>query len=483
MKSNQDDLISIIIPFYNEKKYFDDCIQSVLAQTYKNLEIIIINDGSDPEYLEILHNLKNRCPEKIFLYHKENEGVSSARNLGIKKAKGKYISFIDSDDEWLPNKIEHQINILEENKLNFIHGSYFVLDEAYSLKGKFVARDLNYTDLLKSCDIGLSTVTLKADLAKKNLFPKISTKEDYVCWLNIVKKLNYLVCDPQVVTIYRKRTDSLSSKFMFKFVNAYKVYNTYERFGFLKSFYYTLRLSIYYIIKQNLIRNKNLYPINFDYLIDFKKINYEKSFMLVALNMASLSYMSLLYDNAKNIIFWIDGVCARFIIKNYVKTAGRKVLKSLSLPENIQNVYLLGKYSDKQINYISNTLNKNVEFIELPFFNNHYETSRFKLNLKDSSLVLINISTPKQEIIAKNLLKNNFSKKIFILCLGGGIAMAAGEEKIVPEFIEKLNLEWLWRLKTDTLFRLKRLIRTGSVFLFKKIFKYFNKINFRELVK
>ena len=60
--------------------------------------------------------------------------------------------------------------------------------------------------------------------------------------------------------------------------------------------------------------------------------------------------------------------------------------------------------------------------------------------------------------------------------------MAAGEEKIVPEFIEKLNLEWLWRLKTDTLFRLKRLIRTGSVFLFKKIFKYFNKINFRELV-
>ena len=86
MKSNQDDLISIIIPFYNEKKYFDNCIQSVLAQTYKNLEIIIINDGSDPEYLETLNNLKNKYPEKIFLYHKENEGVSSARNLGIQKA-------------------------------------------------------------------------------------------------------------------------------------------------------------------------------------------------------------------------------------------------------------------------------------------------------------------------------------------------------------------------------------------------------------
>ena len=482
MKSNQDDLISVIIPFYNEKNYFSYCINSVLAQTYKNLEIIIINDGSDPEYLEILQNFKNKYPEKIFLYHKENEGVSSARNLGIQKAKGKYISFLDSDDEWLPNKIEYQINILKEKKLNFIHGSYFVMDEEFNLKGKFIAKDLNYKNLLKSCDIGLSTVMLKADIAKKNLFPNISTKEDYVCWLNIIKELNYLVCDTQVLSIYRKRNDSLSSKFIVKFINAFKVYNTYESFGFLKSFYYTFRLSIYYVIKENLIRNKNLYPISFNYIIDFKKITFEKSFILVALNMASLSYMSLLYQNSKNIIFWIDGVCARFIIKNYFKTAGRKVIKSLSLPENIQNIYLLGKYSDKQINYTENTLNRKVEFIELPFFNNLYEASRFNLNLKDSSLVLINISTPKQEIIAKNLLKNNSSKKIFVLCLGGGIAMAAGDEKVVPEFIEKLNLEWLWRLKTDTLFRLKRLIRTASVFLFKKIFKYFNKIKFRELV-
>jgi len=482
MKSNQDDLISVVIPFYNEKKYFSNCINSVLAQTYKNLEIIIINDGSDPEYLETLENLKNKYPEKIFLYHKENEGVSSARNLGIQKSKGKYISFLDSDDEWLPNKIEHQINILKEKKLNFIHGSYFLVDEEFNLKGKFIANDLNYKDLLKSCNIGLSTVIVKADIAKKYLFPKISTKEDYICWLNIIKELNYLVCDTQAVSIYRKRKESLSSKFIVKFINAFKVYYIYESFGFLKSCYYTLRLSIYYLIKENLIRNKNLYPISFNYIIDFKKINFEKSFILVALNMASLSYMNILYENAKNIIFWLDGVCAKFIIKNYIKTAGRKVIKKLSLPENIHNVYLLGKYSDKQINYIDNTLNRKVEFIELPFFNNLYEAARFKLNLKDSSLVLINIATPKQEIIAKNLLKNNSSKKIFVLCLGGGIAMAAGEEKIVPEFIEKLNLEWLWRLKSDTLFRLKRLIRTASFFLFKKIFKYFNKIKFRELV-
>ena len=127
-------------------------------------------------------------------------------------------------------------------------------------------------------------------------------------------------------------------------------------------------MSIYYLFKENLIRNKNLYPINFNYLLDFKKLNYERSFILVALNMASLSYMSLLYQNYKNVIFWIDGVCAKFIIKNYIKTAGRKVIENITVPKNIENIYLCGKRSEKQLNYIQNTLNRKIKFIELPFF-------------------------------------------------------------------------------------------------------------------
>ena len=181
-------------------------------------------------------------------------------------------------------------------------------------------------------------------------------------------------------------------------------------------------------------------------------------------------------------IFWIDGVCAKFIVKNYVKTAGRKVIEKISLPSSIENVYLCGKKSNNQLLYIQDKLRKKVEFIELPYFNSLEDTSKFKLKLKNNSTVFINISTPKQEIIAKNILKYNSSKKIFVFCLGGGIAMAAGEEKIVPDAIERLNLEWLWRLKSDTFFRLKRLIRTSSVFAFKKIFKYFSKVNFKELV-
>ena len=80
--------------------------------------------------------------------------------------------------------------------------------------GKFIPNDINYTNLLKSCDVGLSTVTISANIAKANLFPNISTKEDYVCWLKIVKSLDYLKGDNEVVTIYRKRDDSLSAKFL-----------------------------------------------------------------------------------------------------------------------------------------------------------------------------------------------------------------------------------------------------------------------------
>ena len=94
MKPNEhDDLVSVVIPFYNEGVYFDDCIYSVLNQTYQNLEIIIINDGSEEKFKKKLDLLKQKYPHKIKLFHNQNEGVGSARNYGIKNANGKYISF------------------------------------------------------------------------------------------------------------------------------------------------------------------------------------------------------------------------------------------------------------------------------------------------------------------------------------------------------------------------------------------------------
>lgn len=145
---------------------------------------------------------------------------------------------------------------MKKNKLQFIHGSYNVIDENNNLLGKMKAKKINYKDLLKSCDIGLSTVMIKADICKKIKFKKISTKEDYIYWLKLAKIFPILSGFPRIVASYRKRKNSLSSSFATKFINAFIVYSKYENFNLFYSIYSVIRLSIWYIFKQiNLKKN------------------------------------------------------------------------------------------------------------------------------------------------------------------------------------------------------------------------------------
>ena len=480
MQSSQNELVSIIIPFYNEKNYFEECIESVLNQTYLNYEIIIINDGSDKIFEEKLENLQSKNPEKIKVFNKKNEGVSLARNLGIQKSEGEYIAFLDADDSWLPDKLQHQINIIKKKKIEFIHGSYFVVDESEKFAGKFIAKNLNYEKLIKSCDIGLSTVLIKSDLIKRHVFEKISTKEDYVCWLSIIKEIKVLYGDEKVVTKYRNRKGSLSSNILIKFSNAFKVYNIYENKNLIYSIYYTLGLSIYWIFKTFKIIYVNPDKIQFKYILETREISFENSFILSALNMASLSNMNLFYLNNKETIFWLDGYCAKYLIKNYKKKPGRMIINEFELPQFIKKIYLCGNESLAQINYLEKKFNKKINFVKVPFFKKLEDIKNYKIDIDDISLVVINISTPKQEVLANQILKNNIGKKIFILCLGGGVSMVCGEEKVVPERIEKMNLEWLWRLRTNTFFRLKRLLSTSFIFFLKLITNFYKKFEFKN---
>ncbi len=481
MDNDHKELISVIIPFYNQENYFDECIKSVLFQTYSNLEIIIINDGSDKKFESVLNKLQFKYSDKIKILNQENKGVSAARNLGIEKSKGEYIAFIDSDDVWLPKKLEYQINLIKEKKIDFVHGSYLIVNEENRFIGKFISKSLDYNKLIKSCDIGLSTVMVKSDLVKKHLFKSISTKEDYVCWLSIVKEINLLFGDSKEVMIYRDKKKSLSSNLLQKFVNAYRVYNKYERKNKLLSVYHTLLLSINWVIKSYNIIYKNPDTVNFKYINKIKNIKYKESFILSALNMASLSNINLFYSKNKNFIFWLDGYCAKFIVKNFTKTPGRKLIQDLELSKDIKKIYLCGKESAPQLNYLKNKFNSEIDFIKIPFFKNLSEIISYNTNIDNQSLVIINIATPKQEILALSILSHNPEKKIFICCLGGGMSMVAGEEKIVPEVMEKINLEWVWRLRTNTWFRLRRLIISAVNFSIKIVFKYFDKTNFKNI--
>ena len=118
--------VSVIIPTYNRKGYIPDAIDSVLEQTYKDFEIIVVDDGSTDGTGEIL---RKRYGEKIRYFSKENGGCASARNFGVRMARGEYIAFLDSDDRYLPNKLEDQVVLLERNSSYGFVGSDIVVQE------------------------------------------------------------------------------------------------------------------------------------------------------------------------------------------------------------------------------------------------------------------------------------------------------------------------------------------------------------------
>ncbi|MFE7914333.1 glycosyltransferase family 2 protein, partial [Bacillus mobilis] len=113
----QTQLVSVIVPLYNAEKYIAETMESILNQTYKNIEIVIVDDGSKDQSSSIVKNFKKKYPEQIQYILQENQGVSVARNTGIENANGEYISFLDSDDLWHSTKIEKQIESMHKNNM------------------------------------------------------------------------------------------------------------------------------------------------------------------------------------------------------------------------------------------------------------------------------------------------------------------------------------------------------------------------------
>lgn len=118
-------LVSVIITTYNRDTYLEEAIKSVCSQTYRNIEILVIDDGSKMRYGEIFCKQYKNCS----YYYKDNGGLSSARNFGISKAKGEYVAFLDDDDLWTLNKLEKQVQVLDEmNDIDCVHSSALVID-------------------------------------------------------------------------------------------------------------------------------------------------------------------------------------------------------------------------------------------------------------------------------------------------------------------------------------------------------------------
>mgnify|MGYP001399979488 CR=1 FL=1 len=236
--------IDIILPNYNSSKFVIKTISSIFKQTYKNWKLIIVDDFSDTETKNILKKISKKKKIKVFFLNK-NRGAGFCRNFAIKKSKSPYLAFIDSDDFWLPDKLDKQTKFMEENNFDFTFCNYEkIISTKKKIKVKSSKPTLSYIDLLKSNEIGLSTVQLSKTIILDELFPPLKTKEDYVAWLKITKNNTYAHNFPYNLVKWNKTNGSLSSDYFQKISDGLRVFREYEKFNFLKSLYYLFILSI-----------------------------------------------------------------------------------------------------------------------------------------------------------------------------------------------------------------------------------------------
>jgi teichuronic acid biosynthesis glycosyltransferase TuaG len=244
-------LVSVIIPYFKKINYIEKTINSVLNQSYKNFQIIIIYDDSNLNDLKYLKKLYKKNHKIIILTNPKNLGAGISRNIGMRHAKGDFIAFLDSDDLWKKDKLKIQIEFMKKNNIECSHTSYEIIDKNEKICGKRISRNFNkVNDLIKSCDIGLSTVVLSKKIIKSNLqFPNLKTKEDFVLWLNILQLKIPIISINRTLTSWRKLDKSLSSSLTQKLIDAFKVYHKHMKFNVIKSFYYVLCLSINFLKK------------------------------------------------------------------------------------------------------------------------------------------------------------------------------------------------------------------------------------------
>lgn len=244
-------LVSVIVPYFKKKRYILETINSILNQTHKNLEIIVVYDDKNKSDIQYLNKIKKKDKRIKLVVNNETLGAGFARNKGIKLAKGDYIAFIDADDIWKKNKIDKQLNYMKLVNASISHTSYKIFRKKNQiLKIRRAKNFFSLNDLLYSCDIGLSTVMVKKKILRnKCLFPSLKTKEDFVLWLSILQKNKKIYALDESLTLWRKLDNSLSSSVVQKLKDGFIVYNKFMKFNFIKSLFFLFFLSFNSLLK------------------------------------------------------------------------------------------------------------------------------------------------------------------------------------------------------------------------------------------
>lgn len=233
-------IVSIVMPLYNCEGFLVETINSVINQTYKDWELLIIDDCSTDGSLKIAKEYEKKDKRIKSFSLKRNSGAAAARNKGIKEAKGDYLAFIDSDDLWLSKKLEMQLSFMQKESINFCY-TYYYTWEMDNRKKLITSKDkVEYKDMLKKNYIGNSTVILNIKKIGKHFVPNIEKRNDYALWLKILKLSDInAICLKEPLGIYRIRNNSISRNKIKLIKYHYKLFREIEGYNCFKSSIYT----------------------------------------------------------------------------------------------------------------------------------------------------------------------------------------------------------------------------------------------------
>ena len=230
-------MVSVVIPAYNCGSFIKDTLDSVSSQTFKDVEVIAVDDGSDDDTAGIIEGYEGDLSIKL-LSNRYDRGPAGARNTGIEEAAGRFVAFLDSDDMWLPEKLEKQLSLMKERDCAFSFTGYEFADSACRGTGRVVRvpEAIDYRHALSNTTIFTSTVIFDTEKLSKEdiLFPYVES-EDTANWWKVLKKVPCAYGLDEALTLYRRSGSTLSSNKLRALKRTWKLYRDVEQLPFMKS--------------------------------------------------------------------------------------------------------------------------------------------------------------------------------------------------------------------------------------------------------
>lgn len=233
------DKVSIVMPAYNCERFITEAIKSVQAQTYTNWELIVVNDCSTDGTGKIIEALAEHDSRIKYIKNDFNLGAAVSRNKAIETASGRYIAFLDGDDVWKESKLEKQLAFMYSKNYSFTCTDYVKIDvESNELSETVPALNADYNALLRRCP-GNSTVIYDSDVLGKFTVPVMRNREDYVMWLNVIKKAGLLHGLNETLSCHRVGMQSQSSNKLKLVKYHWTIYRNIEKLSWTNSLYLT----------------------------------------------------------------------------------------------------------------------------------------------------------------------------------------------------------------------------------------------------